>query len=127
MLAPRFSLAFALALVALPAAALSGPGFAPAPAAADHSVEVFNFGYKDGSNGSPVTLASVGDVVRFVWTSGAHTVTTGAAAQSASAGSSFESGVLKPGDSWEFVALEAGVFPYTCRLHPAMEGLLVVS
>ncbi len=38
-----------------------------------------------------------------------------------------ESGDLPPGKSWRFVARKKGEMPYICRLHPVMNGVLVVK
>ena len=48
-----------------------------------------------------------------------HTVT----AKSAGA---FDSGLVKPGESWTFVAKIPGNFGYTCTFHPMMVGELFV-
>jgi plastocyanin len=40
---------------------------------------------------------------------------------------SFDSGNIDPGHSWRYVPKKAGVFPYTCKLHPTMKGVLRVS
>jgi plastocyanin len=38
-----------------------------------------------------------------------------------------ESGDLAPGKTWRFVARAKGEMPYICRLHPVMNGVLVVK
>lgn len=75
----------------------------------------------DGTAYVPRTLAvRRGDIV--VWVNHdpfPHTVT-------ASAGG-FDSKTIAPGKSWKYTARKAGVFPYTCTLHPAMTGTLSVG
>ena len=39
----------------------------------------------------------------------------------------FDSGVVKPGESWVFAAKEAGTFDYTCTFHPMMKGRFTVD
>jgi plastocyanin len=39
----------------------------------------------------------------------------------------FDSGDIAAGQSWTFVAREAGTFDYACRYHPMMTGRLVVQ
>jgi plastocyanin len=61
---------------------------------------------------------STGDTVR--WTnmdSANHTAT----------GSTFDSGILEEGDSYEFTFTETGTFEYYCSIHPEMEGTVTVT
>jgi plastocyanin len=39
----------------------------------------------------------------------------------------FDSGVLAPDRSYELPGLPPGTYPYLCRLHPIMRGILVVQ
>ena len=39
----------------------------------------------------------------------------------------FKSGDIAPDAQWSFRATEAGRFPYTCTLHPGMNGTLIVE
>jgi plastocyanin len=39
----------------------------------------------------------------------------------------FDSGEIKPGHSWRYVAKKPGSFSYDCTLHRTMKGLLVVK
>lgn len=39
----------------------------------------------------------------------------------------FDSGVLSPGESFNFTFTEAGDYPYHCSLHPSLIGIIVVS
>jgi plastocyanin len=41
--------------------------------------------------------------------------------------SSFDSGVLGPGKSWQHTFTEAGQFQYTCTFHPMMTGIIIVK
>ena len=41
-------------------------------------------------------------------------------------GSTFESGSLAKGDTYEFVFTEPGVYNYTCSIHPSMKGTISV-
>lgn len=61
---------------------------------------------------------SAGDTVR--WTNmdqTAHTAT----------GSVFDSGTLQPGESYEFLFTDSGVYNYKCSIHPTMEGTVTVE
>src|SRR5258707_3190672 len=63
---------------------------------------------------------AAGDTVR--WTNAdfvPHSVTASKA--------SVESGDLAQGKSWRFVARKKGEMHYICRLHPVMNGLLVIK
>lgn len=79
-------------------------------------------------NGSVVRVA-VGDTVKWknpMMKDGAtHTVTqqgcfTGDACE-------FDSGVLTPGQVFSYTFTTAGTYPYRCRLHAPMEGVVVVE
>ncbi len=75
-------------------------------------VSINNFAFNPAS----VTI-STGDTVR--WTnkdSATHTVK----------GSSFESGSIAQGDTYEFMFTEPGVYDYTCSIHPSMKGTVTV-
>jgi len=75
-------------------------------------VSISNFAFTPAS----VTV-SAGDTVR--WTnqdSTTHTVK----------GSSFESGQLAQGDTYEFTFTEPGVYDYACSIHPSMKGTVTV-
>jgi plastocyanin len=39
----------------------------------------------------------------------------------------FESGEIAPDAQWQYRATAAGRFPYTCTLHPGMDGILIVE
>lgn len=77
---------------------------------ADVSIQSFDF------NPASVQI-STGDTVR--WTnrdSADHTVT----------GSTFNSGVIRTGQSYEFRFTEPGVYNYICSIHPTMRGTVTV-
>jgi plastocyanin len=42
-------------------------------------------------------------------------------------GGAFKSGEIAPDAQWQFRPTEAGRFPYTCTLHPGMDGVLIVE
>lgn len=44
-----------------------------------------------------------------------------------SSSGAFESGDIAPDGQWQFRATAAGRFPYTCTLHPGMDGVLIVE
>ena len=39
----------------------------------------------------------------------------------------FDSGMLAPDGSYELSGLPPGTYPYVCRLHPIMRGILIVQ
>jgi plastocyanin len=39
----------------------------------------------------------------------------------------FDSGMLAPDGSYELPGLPPGTYPYVCRLHPIMRGILIVQ
>lgn len=63
---------------------------------------------------------------------GAHTVTSGTVEQGGAGVTQqpddrFDSGNIATGDTYEFTFVEAGTYPYFCRLHPAtMRGEIQV-
>lgn len=62
----------------------------------------------------------VGDTV--IWTNtgaAAHTVTT-------DDGALFDSGTMKPDDTFSFTCTTAGTFPYHCTFHPWMKATITV-
>jgi plastocyanin len=75
----------------------------------------------DGVSFTPDQLiAKVGETV--TWTNKdpfPHNVT--------SSGGEFKSGDIAPDAQWSFHATAAGRFPYTCTLHPGMNGTLTIE
>jgi plastocyanin len=55
-----------------------------------------------------------------------HTATSGAAG-AADAGSVFDSGILSPDATFDFVFDTAGTYDYHCTMHPQMVGTVNVS
>jgi plastocyanin len=55
-----------------------------------------------------------------------HTATSGTVG-SEDSGSVFDSGILSPGATFDFVFDEAGTYDYYCTLHPQMVGTVTVS
>ena len=55
-----------------------------------------------------------------------HTATSGAAG-SADAGSVFDSGIMSPDATFDFVFDTAGTYDYHCTMHPQMVGTVNVS
>jgi plastocyanin len=55
-----------------------------------------------------------------------HTATSGAAG-AADAGSVFDSGILSPDATFDFVFDKAGTYDYYCTMHPQMVGSVTVS
>lgn len=39
----------------------------------------------------------------------------------------FDSGVLSPGESFNYTYTQAGDYPYHCSIHPSMTGIIVVT
>ena len=111
----RVGVAVATLLFAAVAVAGISHAIAAKAAAADHVVKIENMKF------SPAALrVRVGDRVDFRNADLVpHTVT-------AKVAGAFDSGLVKPGDSWTFVAKTAGHFGYTCAFHPMMVGELVV-
>ncbi|HEY5329952.1 MAG TPA: cupredoxin family copper-binding protein [Acidobacteriaceae bacterium] len=83
--------------------------------AATHTILISGFKYQPDA----VTV-NAGDTI--VWKNNdivPHTVTA--------ADKSFNSGAIRPGATWKFVAKKSGTFPYTCIPHPNMHGTLIVQ
>ncbi|HET6640186.1 MAG TPA: plastocyanin/azurin family copper-binding protein [Nitrososphaeraceae archaeon] len=55
-----------------------------------------------------------------------YTATSGSAG-SADSGSVFDSGILSPGATFDFVFDTAGTYDYYCTMHPQMVGTVTVS
>ena len=46
---------------------------------------------------------------------------------SVAVGDAFSSGLLEPGQSFTLTFSEPGVYPFTCNIHPGMNGVIVVT
>ncbi len=81
------------------------------------AVDIANFAF------NPVTIeVKVGDTVTWTNSDGfAHTATQ------KPSGSGFQSGTLKPGESFSYTFDTAGTFDYYCEFHSGMKGQVVVS
>ena len=83
--------------------------------AATHAVTIAGFAF-----GPEVLQVAVGDTVVFTNQDGApHTATA--------EDGSFDTGRLSGGDSGEITIESAGEFPYICKFHPSMRGMIVAS
>lgn len=101
-------------------AALAAVGISRAVAAkaspANHLVKIENMQF------SPATLrVAVGDRVEF---RNADLVPHTASTKPAGV---FDSGLVKPGESWTLFAKAAGSFSYICTFHPMMTGQIIVE
>jgi plastocyanin len=110
----------AVVVCTLLCAAMAAAGISHAIAAkaspADHVVKIENMKF------SPAVLTlRVGDRIAFRNDDLVpHTAT-------ASSAGAFDSGLVKPGESWLFIAKSAGKFGYTCTFHPMMAGEIRVE
>jgi len=69
---------------------------------------------------------------RVIWKNGDtsdHTVTDiGRPSEPGTQGKSeFDSGVLKPGQTWSYTFTKEGNFQYHCMIHPKMIGVVIVT
>lgn len=113
-----------VALAALPASATHG----------DHDVAVSNFEFTDAESGDATTRVPVGATVTWTWVSGTHSVTSGAhPALDPLVGAGFDSGNrATPLPDEEPVTFsrtftQPGAYPYYCKLHAGMRGVVVVG
>ena len=91
--------------------------------AAESMASIRDFAY------APATLrVNLGDAV--TWTneeeSMPHDVTSGVPGRP-DIGEVFASAILLPGQSFSFTFSAAGEYPYLCKLHPAMTGVVIVA
>lgn len=115
-----------LSTVAIAAVPLTLAGLVASDAdAVSHAVTVYSYGYTDSDTGQPITFAQVGDVVTWTWIAGPHSVSAGAAGTSL--GLPFDSGIQGAGFTYTVAFNTPGAFPYACRLHLPMNGLVVVT
>jgi plastocyanin len=83
-----------------------------------------------GTSFSPANLViEVGDTVRWVWTSLAHTVTSGTGASDPNVGALFDAALNSFSPQFQFTFNQAGTVPYFCRPHElgGMTGTIVVE
>ncbi len=83
------------------------------PAPKNVSVEIKNFAFTPET----VTIAIRGRVTWINKDNGQHTVD----------GKDFGSGPLGPDESYSYEFINPGTYPYKCRLHPYMEGTVIVK
>jgi predicted secreted protein with PEFG-CTERM motif len=75
---------------------------------------------------NPLTVAPG---VAVTWTNtdtASHTVTSGKVTDN-DAGSLFDSGLIKPGKTFQFTFANAGTFNFFCTVHPWMAGQVIVG
>ena len=95
-----------------------------AAAAATHTVTQSNLTF------TPASLTiDVGDTVRWVWTAGIHTVTSGTGGVDPEAGALFDASLTSATPLFEHVFTSAGSVPYFCRPHETfgMTGAITVT
>lgn len=83
-----------------------------------------------GTSFSPTDLTiQVGDTVKWVWSSGFHTVTNGTGAADPSVGTLFDASLNSGFPQFEFVFTEVGAVPFFCRPHEGvgMKGTVLVE
>ncbi len=106
--------------------ALAATGMAMAVAVQDTTVQITDKGY------APARVEiTVGQKVVFQnATQKDHTVTSKLPAEVAEQGKDkedFDSGVIKPGTSWEHTFSKEGTFTYYCKEEKSMTGTVVVN
>jgi plastocyanin len=76
----------------------------------------------------PEITIEVGDTVAWKNSDAAtHTVTSGSADDAGNWGAVFDSGLQKPGGTFEHTFTAAGEYPFLCQLHPWMLGKIIVT
>ena len=73
-------------------------------------------------------MINVGDTV--IWTNSdtvTHTITSGVVNDPGTWAKFFDSGLSKPGSTFEHTFVTAGEYPYLCQLHPWMIGNVLVK
>lgn len=83
-----------------------------------------------GTSFSPSAITiEAGDTVRWEWTSGLHTVTSGIGADARDAGALFDAPLSSGAPIFEFTFQEAGSVPFFCRPHESlgMTGTITVE
>ena len=98
----------------------------------DFIIEIVPGAVLDGNENYVPNQASVilGISNKVIWENNddtAHTVTPDHRASDAYSGDFGSLGVLKPGDSYEFLFTETNEIPYHCEPHPWMKGKITVD
>lgn len=83
------------------------------PAPAKVTVEIKDFAFKPAT----VTIGTRGRVTWINKDNGQHTVE----------GKGFSSGLLGLDESYSYEFIDPGTYAYRCRLHPYMEGTVIVK
>jgi plastocyanin len=105
---------------------------APTPTPSAGQTATVNVGqggnvFVDQKSGSSTTTIHPGDTVRWVWTSGAHSTTSGTCAGGCSPSGLWDSGVGS-GMTFTHTFTQAGTYPYFCLVHQSMmTGMVVVQ
>lgn len=77
----------------------------------------------------PTLTITEGDIVRWRWKSGSHTVTNGTGAADPQVGTLFDEALTSANPIVEYQFTTAGTYPYFCRVHEAfnMNGTITVD
>ncbi len=98
-----------------------GPAASPTPAEGRPQVILRNFAFR------PAELeVTVGTTVEWInqEEAASHTVTSGSPESPSGV---FDSGRLRPGDSFHFTFNQPGTYEYFCSIHPRMRGRIIVK
>ena len=55
------------------------------------------------------------------------TRTTSSVAPALAPTQAFFSGLLQPGQRWQYTFTTPGIYPYFCSIHPGMDGVIIVE
>ncbi len=104
--------------------ALASLSFSPPPARADVNVDVDDFFFYPRD-----VVIAPGETVTWTVANGFHTSTSGLDSNDPAAGVIWDSDFLLPGSVYARTFSDAGVYPYFCRFHDAldMKGTVTVS
>lgn len=83
-------------------------------------------GYEPFDAREMVSNDTAASVVWFNYDSTSHTVTSDTDYEDI-LGKEFDSGIIEPGDTFEFVFIEEGYFSYHCEIHPWMQGRVEIG
>jgi plastocyanin len=73
-------------------------------------------------------LTKIGDIVTWKNTDiETHTVTSGPSSVGNQKANEFDSGLIESGQSFEHKFENAGRYPYSCMIHPSMNGEIIVE